>query len=103
VVSRERDRSAALTFLEHGLEGGNPVEEQGEGVHVELGGQTLNGSQREVALTSFHGSHEGPMPSDVLAERLLREAHLASQSPQVLADDDLEITFHDAQAPALRR
>jgi len=63
-------------------------------VHVELRRQALDGSKGQVPLATFHGTHEGAMPPDVFAERLLREAHLLTEAPEVLSDDELQHAFH---------
>ncbi len=41
----------------------------------------FDGAKREVPLPPFHGTHEGPMPSDVLAKGFLGVAHLSPEPP----------------------
>lgn len=78
------------------MERRHAIEQQRERMDAELLGEAFHRPQGEVPLPTFDRTHERPVPPDVFAERLLRVPHLTTKSPNVVAHDVLEFTFHAA-------
>ena len=64
----------------------------------ELVADPLHASQREVPLPTLHRTHERAMPTDLLAEPLLRQTELTPHTTEVLAHRALKPSFHPAKA-----
>lgn len=69
--------------------------QQGQRLEIEFAGDLLHALQRQVALASLNASHVGAVHAEYVGKVLLTEITSFAVRPQVLANNALQLTFHE--------
>lgn len=69
------------------------IGQQVERVNIDLGGDSFDALEGEVALASLDTAHVGPMDLKDIGEGLLAQSAGLSNRPQVPADGALQVSF----------